>query len=415
MVRGRGRWCLPAAPPEAWLSQAWPSGLGLALVVAALGPWLALPPGSPVAVVLGHALGAAGAVLGAYGLVVRRLVTGRSWLAAPAAGLALVAVAHMVGAVLTTDPAAGGTGPRLAVGAALALVGLGLARPAARYHGQVRQWRRLESAARSLRSRTALMPGRSITPEDHEGLPDAAAVERLLTGRVGMALQPVLDLRTGQVVGREALSRFGGREPTDRWFRAAAVHGLGAALERRTLATALALLDRDGDDPHEWLAVNVSPVALEDPAVLRLLLARDLRRVVVEVTEHDPVPDHARLRATIRRLRSRGARIALDDTGAGFASLRQVLLVQPDLVKLDTVLTRAVGDPRYAALVTELVAFAAAVGLELLAEGVESEVQATELRGLGVRLGQGWHLGVPFTVVPPPDRPDGGDPRSRAS
>jgi EAL domain-containing protein (putative c-di-GMP-specific phosphodiesterase class I) len=257
----------------------------------------------------------------------------------------------------------------------------------------------MEDSARRLRSRTALLPSRSITPDDDEGLPDEAAVGRLLAGRVGLALQPVIDLASGRVVGQEALARFGGREPTDRWFRAAGVHGLGAQLELLTLTAAMA--QRPSLEPGQLLAVNVSPLALDDPDVLALLMSHDLTDVLVEITEHDAVSDYKRLRATLGALRDRGARIAVDDTGAGFASLRHVLMLQPDVVKLDNGLTREASDPRQAALVKALVAFAHEVGMVVLAEGVEVADQVQVLLDLGVPLGQGWHLGVPVTVVMP--------------
>lgn len=284
----------------------------------------------------------------------------------------------------------------------LVVPGLGLGLVAVLgYHQQVRRWRRLEEAARRLRTRTSLLPGRSITPDDVDGLPDPALVEVLVSGPVGLALQPVIDMRTGAVVGHEALARFGGREPTDRWFRAAVVHQLDRELELLTLTAALDQLHRL--EPGQFLAVNVSPLALEDPRIRGLFVSHDLSQVLVEITEHDAVSDYDQLRTTLHALRDRGARIAVDDTGAGFSSLRHVLLLQPDIIKLDIALTRDATDPRSAVLIRSLVRFAREVGVELLAEGVEVRDQVQTLVDLGVRLGQGWHLGVPLTVKQPAD------------
>ena len=263
------------------------------------------------------------------------------------------------------------------------------------YLKQAHRWRQLESEVRRLRASSALLPGLSITPEDDGGLPESDEVRSLIDrADNSVALQPIIALATMTVVGQEALARFGGRVPTDRWFRAAGLHGLGADLERLTLAKALASLQTM--PPDQFLAVNASPASLHDDRVLELLDASDLTRLLVEITEHDAVNDYGLTREALAVLRSRGARIAVDDVGAGFASLRHVLLLQPDVVKLDTSLTRDVHqNPRQQAIVRALILFTDEVGATVLAEGVEVAEQISALVDAGVTLGQGWHLGVP--------------------
>lgn len=263
------------------------------------------------------------------------------------------------------------------------------------YLRQAKRWRQLDSEVRQLRASSALLPGLSTTPEDEAGLPEQPDVVDLLSqGTMQTALQPVLDLATGETVGQEALARFGGRVPTDRWFRAAARHGLGTDLERVTLATALATLKTLPDG--QFLAINTSPASLHDEEVLAMLHAVDLSRVIVEITEHDAVNDYNVTRVALGALRLAGARIAVDDVGAGFASLQHVLLLQPDVVKLDTSLTRDVhNSPRQQAIVRALVTFSDEVGAIVLAEGVEVAEQIPALLDAGVALGQGWHLGIP--------------------
>ena len=266
------------------------------------------------------------------------------------------------------------------------------------YRRQSRRWRQLVAEVADLRAASPLLPGLSVSPEDDEGLPEERDVRVLISAaQVKVALQPVVRLADGAVLGYEALSRFGGRVPTDRWFRGANRCGLGGELERLTLQAALSLLPGLPDDV--FLAVNVSPAALEDAPVQALLHGVDLTRVVVEVTEHEAVGDYSLTRKILADLRGLGARIAVDDTGAGFASLRHVLMLQPDIVKLDTSLSRAVHhDERQRKLVTALLTFAHEVGSVVLAEGIETEEQLDALRVLGVPLGQGWHLGVPTIV-----------------
>jgi EAL domain-containing protein (putative c-di-GMP-specific phosphodiesterase class I) len=312
--------------------------------------------------------------------------------AGPHAWVALALVLLVVG---TAAAAAGGPADLVLPGA-LVLPAAGLALwSTRRYRRQARRWRQLESSVRGLVASSPLLPGLAVTPEDDEGLPSRVEVLALLeTGAVAVALQPVVALADGEVVGHEALARFGGRTSTDRWFRGAGVHGLSVELELLTVRAALAVLPGLPED--QSLAVNLSPLALTSDAVHEALREADLRRVVVEVTEHEAVGDYASLRSRLADLRADGARIAVDDIGSGFASLRHALLLRPDVVKLDQSLTRGVHhDPRQRALVRALVRFADEIGVELVAEGIETTEQAAVLRDLGLVLGQGWGLGVP--------------------
>ncbi|MCW2542776.1 MAG: response regulator receiver modulated diguanylate phosphodiesterase [Frankiales bacterium] len=266
------------------------------------------------------------------------------------------------------------------------------------YLRQARRWRRLEQEVRTLRI-SALLPGLSVTPADVAGLPAENEMATLIADVVPqIALQPVVSLATGETRGQEALSRFGSRVPTERWFRGAALHGLGADLERLTLKAALGSLDLI--PPGQFLAVNVSPASLYDREVIRLLDETDLSRLVIEVTEHDAINDYDDTRRYLGRLRARGARIAVDDVGAGYASLRHLLLLQPDMIKLDTSLTRDVHkSPKQQSMVRALVGFADEVGAVVLAEGVEIAEQVPPLLEAGVALGQGWHLGLPVVTT----------------
>ena len=325
--------------------------------------------------------------------------TGSTWTWV-GAGLALTALAGLVLGLAERRYEGAWWAGQLLLAAALVVPAAGLSLvSAAGYRRQSRRWRQLVAEVADLRAASPLLPGLSVSPEDDEGLPSERDVRTLITANtVKVALQPVVRLEDSGVVGFEALSRFGGRVPTDRWFRAASRYGLGGELERLTLRNALALLpDLQAD---AFLAVNVSPAALEDEQVVALLHASDLHRVVVEVTEHEAVGDYTGLRVVLQSLRDSGARIAVDDTGAGFASLRHVLMLQPAVVKLDTSLSRAVHyDERQQKLVTALLTFAREVGSVVLAEGIETEEQLVALRELGVPLGQGWHLGVPTIVT----------------
>ena len=117
---------------------------------------------------------------------------------------------------------------------------------------------------------------------------------------------------------------------------------------------------------------------------------------MVELTEHEPVADYAGLAAAVQPYRGRGLRLAVDDAGAGYASLRHVLAVRPDFVKVDMALTRgADSDVARRTLLTALASFTTALGGRLVAEGVETAAELAALRDCGVHLVQGYLLGRP--------------------
>jgi len=143
------------------------------------------------------------------------------------------------------------------------------------------------------------------------------------------------------------------------------------------------------------LALNVSPALILDPAWLSDLLSTANRDITIELTEHAPVEDYAALRAALTEMPV-GVRVAVDDAGAGFASLRHIAELQPAFVKLDISLVRGITeDPIRQALVAGLVFFAQRTGSELIAEGIETEEEASIVTSLGVRYGQGFLIGRP--------------------
>ncbi|MEU2348337.1 EAL domain-containing protein [Modestobacter sp. NPDC049651] len=210
-----------------------------------------------------------------------------------------------------------------------------------------------------------------------------------------IVFQPIVDLASASVAGYEALARFPGTATPDVWFAAAAEAGLGAELEALALTKALAALP--DLPPNTFLTVNVSPHLLASPPVAAALAAPpSLRRVVVELTEHMPAGDLAELRAQTAALRGRGALIAIDDAGSGYAGLQQLAEVRPQLVKLDRALVAdADSDPVKAALAEMVGAFTSRIDAWLLAEGVETPGELAVFARLGVPLAQGWLFGRP--------------------
>lgn len=214
--------------------------------------------------------------------------------------------------------------------------------------------------------------------------------------RITMVFQPIVELATARTVGFEALARFSddpGRSPAD-WFADAELVGLTVDLELMAIRLALRALDRLPDGAY--LSLNVSPTTATSDRLVPAVLGVAPDRVVLEITEHAPVADYAALVAALRPLRERGVRLAIDDAGSGFASLRHILSLDPDIIKLDISLTQGIDTDRSRrALAEGLISFGAAVGTHLLGEGVETADEMAALRELGVPFAQGYHLGRP--------------------
>ena len=223
---------------------------------------------------------------------------------------------------------------------------------------------------------------------------EADALRDLIVERkLRTVYQPIVRLRGGKVVGYEALTRFtDGSSPLQRFAEAGRV-GLAGDLERVCFESAVSgarQLPRG-----TWVSVNISPAALPVLRHLAATAAGADRELVVEITEHSAIDDYAAARRLLRR-HLPNTRLAVDDAGAGFASLRHIAELRPSLVKLDTELVRNVHrDPAREALVAGMVHFAAASGCELIAEGIETEQERQALVRLGVTLGQGFLLGGP--------------------
>ncbi len=209
-------------------------------------------------------------------------------------------------------------------------------------------------------------------------------------------LQPIVELETGSVWGVEALARFPGHPqpgPAE-WFASALREGRGLALEELALRGALAVLPRLPERLR--LTVNLSAQALLLPSISQLLLDLADPRVLVELTEHEQVEDYSALVSAIADLRAVGVGLCIDDFGAGHSSLRHVLHLQPDVVKLDLALVQGVGGcPRRQALVAAMLTFCRSTGAVLVAEGVEEADDLAELIRLGVGHAQGWFLARP--------------------
>ena len=214
-----------------------------------------------------------------------------------------------------------------------------------------------------------------------------------------MVYQPIFDLETRQVVGVESLARFSlePKRPPNEWFKTAADLGLATRLEMTAVSRAVAR--RSQLPPGVFMAVNLSPEALMSPELVGVIPEGFADQLVIELTEHTPVLDYQALGLAFAPLRASGAALAIDDAGAGFASLRHILELAPQFIKLDISITQKIEHERVAlALAVALTSFARAIEARIMAEGIETASQLEALRSLGIRLGQGYHLAMPGPI-----------------
>jgi EAL domain-containing protein (putative c-di-GMP-specific phosphodiesterase class I) len=217
-------------------------------------------------------------------------------------------------------------------------------------------------------------------------------VENLVAGDgLRPVYQPIVRLTDGRVVGYEGLTRFGDGSRPDIAFARAAGAGIGAELE---LAAIDRLLDGAVELPEEaWLSLNVSAATLLTGELTTRLRDAD-RELILEVTENEHVRDYPAVREVLAELP--GVRLAVDDAGAGYASLRHIFELRPDVIKLDRSWIAEIDrDPIRKALVHGLIGFSSAFDAGLVAEGVERPEEAAALIELGVALAQGFHFAAP--------------------
>jgi EAL domain-containing protein (putative c-di-GMP-specific phosphodiesterase class I) len=231
-----------------------------------------------------------------------------------------------------------------------------------------------------------------------EGLQQA--ISGVITGGLmNVLLQPIHRIGDNHPVGAECLARFADAQQRgpDCWFNEAVEVGMGVDLELLAIAKSL---ECAAHIPRGcYISVNASPETVLSGRLPELLAQNHGRTLVLELTEHQQVRDFVALRSELAAI-SRYARIAIDDVGAGYAGMRHLVDLAPDLLKLDMSLTRDIHrDPARRALASAMVSFASTIGARLVAEGIECSEEAAVLADLGVDYGQGYFYARPMPVV----------------
>jgi EAL domain-containing protein (putative c-di-GMP-specific phosphodiesterase class I)/DNA-binding NarL/FixJ family response regulator len=227
-------------------------------------------------------------------------------------------------------------------------------------------------------------------------------IQEAIRGEVlDTVFQPIVDLVDGRVCGMEALARFltRPRRSPETWFAEASTHDLLIPLELAAAGHALGQLDLVPEGVY--VSVNVSPQTLCAPGLLEILRDVPARRVVLELTERSPIVNYEEAVECVSNLRVLGARLAVDDVGRGFSGLGRVVELAPDLLKIDRSLVSGVdSDAAKSALIARLTSYGDEIGMDVVAEGIETEAELETLRALGVRNGQGFLLGRPGPIPP---------------
>jgi EAL domain-containing protein (putative c-di-GMP-specific phosphodiesterase class I) len=226
-------------------------------------------------------------------------------------------------------------------------------------------------------------------------------------GEIELLFQPQVEVATGRIVGAEALARW--RQPgraeigAETLFEAAAQAELSGELSGHVHGQAVAAAAHWPPAlSHLQLSVNITAADTVSPAFAAGLLATldetglDPRRLTVEITETELIEHLDRAAATLAELRERGLRVALDDFGTGYSSLLYLKKLPLDTLKIDRRLTEDIaGSERDRIVVRSVLAMARALGLDVVAEGVESQEQLRLLREEGCDFYQGFLCSPP--------------------
>ncbi len=247
-----------------------------------------------------------------------------------------------------------------------------------------------ESASRIEESRTLLRLGETVK-------------HALKNDELRLAFQPIIEAKTGKVLFYEALARIFGEDgkpiPAGQFIPAAERQGLALDLDRHVLATAVKELEAC---PTLTLAINISGLTAAQAHwpehVQRVLGSKPdvARRLIIEITETAAIMDVAETRRFAEAMKQLGGRVALDDFGAGFTSIRHLRALPLSIMKIDMdLLHNLMENPEQQHLVRMLIGIASGLGLQTVAEGVETEDVANWLRKENVDMMQGYFFGRP--------------------
>ncbi len=258
------------------------------------------------------------------------------------------------------------------------------------------------SAARVLANFIGLQIERDIAGVDAYAKVKAQIEKILEEDLFHIVYQPIVRTTDGNVIGHECLSRFSPvpYRPPNEWFDMAKTVGLMEELELAAIHKSLAALPM----MQGYLSVNISPETILKCDLDKELSGYPLKRVVLEITEHNAIDNYEAIDEALSKLRAKGLHLAIDDAGAGYASLRHILMLNPDMVKIDQTITRGIDTHAgRQAMAGAFRGFAARIGCALVAEGVETVSEREALEFIGIPHSQGYYFGKPQRLEDCPD------------
>jgi diguanylate cyclase (GGDEF)-like protein len=246
-------------------------------------------------------------------------------------------------------------------------------------------------------------PPKSVTGQQTERELLGELTEILRKGECFRAVSmPILKLDDETLVGYEILSRgpAGAFEMPDDLFRVSCEQNLLTIVDIRCLKTCLNACILPKFDQKARFHVNLFPSTIIDTPIDRLLTLfpskRSAGNYCIEISEQQFIGDPAYLRDHVAALKENGILVAIDDVGFGRSSLESLIILEPDIVKIDRKYVSGIADePAKARLLKRLVKVVNALGAELVAEGIERREELELLLEFGVRYGQGWYWGKP--------------------
>ncbi|TAJ78207.1 MAG: GGDEF domain-containing protein [Gallionellaceae bacterium] len=249
----------------------------------------------------------------------------------------------------------------------------------------------------------------SADHNDSQGLELAPLHEILQQRKLTALFQPLQDLTSGEFLGYEGLIRGPANSPLHspvNLFHAALQQGLSLELEmlcRQIVLETFVRLNLPGS-----LFLNVSPETLTHPSfkngqTLEFMaqLGVSPERVIIEITENQPTHDFVAMRSALLHYRSMGFRIAIDDLGEGFSSLRLWSELRPEFIKIDMHFVQGVDtDPIKRQFLKSIQQIALSCGTDVIAEGVETEAELKVIKEIGIAIGQGYFIARPSPTPP---------------
>ncbi|CUH80931.1 EAL domain, c-di-GMP-specific phosphodiesterase class I (or its enzymatically inactive variant) [Tropicibacter naphthalenivorans] len=224
-------------------------------------------------------------------------------------------------------------------------------------------------------------------------------IDKLIRTDLDIHLQPILSLPGAIPQGYEALTRFPAElGSVETIFRRAKYDDRIVTLEEAVARKTAAIPMQMGDG--FFVSVNASVTSIETLDFESIFPPHVRHRIVLEITEHERVPDYAAFLSVLTRLRAQGFRIAIDDVGAGYSSLRHVIQLKPDFLKLDrSLVIGLLASREQRGLVKALAEMVQSHGGVVIAEGVENPKKVVMLERLGVTMAQGYLFARPMPAA----------------